>query len=88
VAFAAAAGGFLYVAHFVPPLLALVVLRRRSGREAPAPAFATPLPGLVLPLAFAACAVLLAGSGVTGAAVGLGWLAAGLAGHRLGVVRR
>jgi basic amino acid/polyamine antiporter, APA family len=88
VAFAAAAGGFLYVAHFVPPLLALVLLRRRSGREAPAPAFATPLPGLVLSLAFAACAVLLAGSGVTGAAVGLGWLAAGLAGHRLVAARR
>lgn len=80
VAFAAAAGGFLYVAHFVPPLAALVVLRRRGQGT---PAFATPLPGAVLPMAFAACAVLLAGSGVTGAAGGLGWLAAGLACHRL-----
>jgi len=81
VAFAASAGGFLYVAHFVPPLVALVVLHRRG--KALAPAFATPLPGAILPLAFAACVVLLAGSGAAGAAGGLGWLALGLAGHRL-----
>jgi len=80
VAFAAAAGGFLYVLHFVPPLVALVVLRRRHDA---APAFRTPLPAVVLPLAFAAAAVLVAASGTTGAAAGLGWLAAGLAAHRL-----
>jgi basic amino acid/polyamine antiporter, APA family len=79
VALAAAVGGFLYVLHFVPPLVALVVLRRRGG---PRPAFSTPAPAVVLPLALAACAVLVAAGGVTGAVGGLGWLAVGMIGRR------
>jgi basic amino acid/polyamine antiporter, APA family len=77
----AAAGGFLYVLHFVVPLAALVVLRRRAGT--PPVAFRTPLPRVTLPLAFAACAALIVASGATGAAAGGGWLALGLAGYRL-----
>jgi APA family basic amino acid/polyamine antiporter len=77
----AAAGGFLYVLHFVVPLAALVVLRRRAG-AAPA-AFRTPLPWATLPLAFAACALLMVASGATGVAIGGSWLALGLAGYRL-----
>jgi APA family basic amino acid/polyamine antiporter len=79
VAFAAAAGGFLYVLHFVPPLVALVVLRRRGGDR---PAFETPAPRLLIPLAFVASAALLAASGPTGLAFGSGWLLLGLALHR------
>ena len=77
VAASAAAGGFLYVLHFLPPLAALVVLRRRPAGERPA--FATPAPRLVLPLAFAASAGLLLTSGRTGVAFGTAWLLLGLA---------
>ena len=80
LSFAASAGGFLYVLHFVVPLVALVALRRR-GRMPPA-AFRTPAPRLVLPLAFGACAVLLVASGADGAAGGLGLLALGAASAR------
>jgi APA family basic amino acid/polyamine antiporter len=73
----AAAGGFLYVLHFVPPLVALVALRRRFPGDRPA--FATPAPRLVLPLAFAASAVLVVASGRTGFALGTAWLLTGLA---------
>jgi len=79
VAFAAAAGGFLYVLHFVPPLVALVVLRRRGGAR---PAFTTPAPRLLIPLAFVVSATLVAASGTTGLAVGSAWLLVGLALHR------
>lgn len=78
----AAAGGFLYVLHFVPPLAALVALYRRGEGRA---AFRTPAPWLLLPLAFASCAALLVASGTAGAAVGVAWLAVGLTaatGHR------
>jgi len=78
VAFAAAAGGFLYVLHFVPPLAALVVLRRRGGTR---PTFTTPAPRLLIPLAFAASAALVAASGTTGLVFGSGWLLVGLAVH-------
>jgi APA family basic amino acid/polyamine antiporter len=76
VAASAAAGGFLYVLHFVPPLVALVVLRRQpaAGR----PAFATPAPRLVLPLAFVASAALLVAAGRTGFALGTAWVLVGL----------
>jgi APA family basic amino acid/polyamine antiporter len=77
VSFAASVGGFLYVLHFVVPLVVLVTLRRR-GDQAPA-AFRTPAPRVVLPLAFASCALLLVASGADGVAGGLGWLAVGVA---------
>jgi APA family basic amino acid/polyamine antiporter len=78
VSFAAAAGGLLYVLHFLPPLVALVLLRRRGGER---PAFTTPAPRLLLPLAFAAAAALALVSGPTGLASGGGWLLLGLAAH-------
>lgn len=82
----ASAGGFLYVLHFVVPLAALVALRRRGGLAAAT--FRTPAPQLVLPLAFAACAVLLVAGGTDGAAGGLGWLAVGVAGYGAAAKRR
>jgi basic amino acid/polyamine antiporter, APA family len=78
VRLATTAGGFLYVLHFVPPLLALVLLRRRDGGR---PAFATPLPRLVIPLALLASAGLAVASGRTGFAVGGAWLVVGAAVH-------
>ena len=79
VRFAATAGGFLYVLHFVPPLIALVLLRRRQGGERPA--FTTPAPRVLVPLAFAASTALVVASGRTGLVVGSAWLLAGLAVH-------
>ncbi|MGI8872983.1 MAG: APC family permease [Egibacteraceae bacterium] len=84
VAFAAAVGGFLFVLHFVPPLAALAVLRRRRGQ--PRPAFTTPAPRVALPVAFASSAALASASGTTGILFGVGWLAVGLVAygvHRL-----
>jgi basic amino acid/polyamine antiporter, APA family len=78
VSFAAAAGGVLYVLHFLPPLVALVLLRRRGGEP---PAFTTPAPRLLLPLGFVAAAALALASGPTGLASGGGWLLLVLAGH-------
>jgi len=75
VALAAAVGGFLYVLHFLFTLVALVILRRRGG---PSPAFRTPAPRVVLPLAFGGCLVLLVASGWMGVLGGLGWLCIGL----------
>ncbi len=75
VALAAAIGGFLYVLHFVFPLVALVILRRRGG---PAPAFSTPIPRVVLPIAFGGCLLLLVTSGWIGISGGLAWLLVGL----------
>jgi APA family basic amino acid/polyamine antiporter len=74
VELAAAVGGFLYVLHYLPPLIALVLVRRRGGAE---PAFRTPYPGLVLPLAFGSALVLLVASGAIGWGVGLAWLGIG-----------
>jgi APA family basic amino acid/polyamine antiporter len=85
VRLAAAIGGFLYVLHFVPPLVALVVLRRRGEGD---PAFLTPWPRVVVPLAFGACAALLVAGGVVGAAGGVAWLGLGLAARSLSRVRR
>lgn len=85
VSFVASVGGFIYVCHFVVPLVALVVLRRRGVGGS---AFTTPARWLVLPMAFLACAVLLAASGVRGAAGGLGWLAIGAAGYAVAVRRK
>ena len=75
VGLAAAVGGFLYVLHFLFPLLALVILRRRGG---PSPAFRTPAPRVILPLAFGGCLLLLVTSGWTGVLGGFGWLSVGL----------
>jgi APA family basic amino acid/polyamine antiporter len=71
----ASVGGFLYVLHFMFPLVALVVLRRRGGQQ---PAFRVPAPWVVLPLAFAGCVLLIVTSGWTGVMGGLGWLLIGL----------
>lgn len=71
----ASIGGFLYVLHFLFPLVALLILRRRGG---PPPAFRTPVPWLVLPLAFAGSVLLLITSGWTGILAGLAWLTGGL----------
>jgi APA family basic amino acid/polyamine antiporter len=81
VRFSASAGGFLYVLHFVVPLIALVALRRRG--ELGTAAFRTPAPRLVLPLAFVGCAALLVAGGAEGAAGGLGWLCLGGAGYQV-----
>src|SRR5437588_9038390 len=75
VALVATVGGFLYVLHFLFTLVALVILRRRVG---PPPAFRTPAPRIVLPLAFAGCLLLLVTSGWTGVLGGLSWLCIGL----------
>lgn len=75
VELAAAVGGFLYVLHFLFTLVALVILRRRGG---PTPAFRTPAPRIVLPLAFGGCLFLLMTSGWVGTLSSLGWLSLGL----------
>ena len=80
VALATSVGGFLYVLHFLPPVVAVLVLRRRGEG---AVAFRTPLPRVVVPLAFGASTLLVVASGATGAFGGLTWLAAGLVGYRL-----
>jgi APA family basic amino acid/polyamine antiporter len=85
VAVASAAGGFLFVLHFVPPLIALVVLRRRGGDR---PRFATPLPWIVLPLAFATSGLLIVASGVVGIAVGGAWLLLGGVAYAVHIRRR
>jgi len=64
-------GGFLYVLHFAVPLVASVALGRRG--QLGSAAFRTPAPGLALPLAFAACAVLIVASAADSAAGGRGW---------------
>jgi basic amino acid/polyamine antiporter, APA family len=74
---AAAVGGVLYVLHFAVPLAGLVALRRRGVGE---PAFTTPAPRLVIPLALAACGELLVASGLAGAGGALAWLALGALG--------
>ncbi|GAB1575794.1 APC family permease [Bordetella petrii] len=71
---ATAVGGFLYVAHFLPPLLVLLKLRQRGG---PPPAFRMPCPALLLPLAFAMSLVMLVSSGWIGLLGGLAWMALG-----------
>lgn len=74
-----AIGGFLYVMHFIPPLLVLARLRQGGG---PPPTFRMPFPSALLPLAFAMSLVLLASSGVTGLLGGAAWIALGLAFRR------
>lgn len=76
VSMSSSTGGFLYVLHFVPPLLALVRLRRDQSGERPA--FSTPAPRILVPLAFACSAGLLVASGFTGVTIGSAWLLAGV----------
>jgi APA family basic amino acid/polyamine antiporter len=80
----ASIGGFLYVLHFVVPLVALVALRRS---QAAASAFETPLPKLVIPVAFIGCAALVAASGLDGIAGGSAWLGLGLVAYGLHLTR-
>ncbi len=70
-----AVGGFLYVTHFIPPLLVLIKLRQRGG---PPPAFRMPFASVLLPLAFAMSMVMLLSSGITGLIGGLVWLGIGV----------
>jgi APA family basic amino acid/polyamine antiporter len=76
VSMSASTGGFLYVLHFVPPLIALIQLRR--GQSGTRPAFSTPVPWLLVPLALAGSAGLLVASGVTGMTIGSAWLLVGV----------
>jgi APA family basic amino acid/polyamine antiporter len=76
VSMSSSTGGFLYVLHFVPPLLALVRLRRDNAGERPA--FSTPAPRILVPLAFACSAGLLIASGFTGVTIGSAWLLVGV----------
>jgi APA family basic amino acid/polyamine antiporter len=69
-----AIGGWLYVLHFVVPLVVLCVLRSRGSST---PGFRTPLARLVIPAAFLACAVLLVASGPTGMIGGALWVLLG-----------
>jgi APA family basic amino acid/polyamine antiporter len=87
IGFAASAGGFLYVLHFLLPLFAMVALRRRRQLRPPR-GMRTPWPRLTLPLAFLSCGALLAASGLTGAAAGIGWLSLGALGYSVTGPRR
>ncbi|KVQ55267.1 amino acid transporter [Burkholderia territorii] len=72
---ATAVGGFLYVLHFLPPLVVLVTLRRDKSVS---PAFRMPLPRILLPLAFVMTVLLLVASGTRGVAGGAVWIVIGL----------
>src|SRR5262249_46847727 len=80
----AAVGSFLYVLQFVLPLVALIVVRRRSRTI---PSFRTPAPNLVIPLALGGCLLLLVGalstSGPEGMGAGLGWLTIGIVAYAI-----
>ncbi|MDR5856899.1 hypothetical protein P9239_04945 [Caballeronia sp. LZ062] len=73
---ATAVSGFLYVLHFIPPLLVLLQLRRRDSAS---PAFETPLPQSILPSAFAMTVLLLVASGMKGITGGIIWIGIGAA---------
>jgi APA family basic amino acid/polyamine antiporter len=74
----ATAGSFLYILQFVFPLIALVLVRSRSKTV---PSFRTPVPRLILPLAFTGCLLLLWASGQKGIEASSYWLVAGLVIH-------
>jgi APA family basic amino acid/polyamine antiporter len=75
VSVSSSTGGFLYVLHFLLPLIALMWLRREKSR--PRSAFTTPIPWLLVPVAFAGCVCLLIASGGTGSVIGTIWIALG-----------
>jgi APA family basic amino acid/polyamine antiporter len=91
VPLSAAIGGFLYVMHYLPPLISLVHLRWQKPQSTTGtsttsvPAFVTPVPSLVLPLAFCGCFVLLVGTGPSGILGGGIWIALGIAYRMIGV---
>lgn len=74
-------GSMLYVLQFVFPLVALMIVQRRASTRA-SPAFRTPTPWLVLPLALGGCVLLIisavTASGLWGISLEGGWVAAGL----------
>src|SRR5207245_10414719 len=64
VVLAATIGGFLYVFHFVFPIAAVVVLRRRERKVKPSrSSFRLPAGWIVLPLSFASFSCLLVARG-------------------------
>src|SRR5262249_47913643 len=75
IALSAAVGGFLYVLHYVLPLVGLIRVRMRGD---PRPAFVTPAVCLILPLAFGGCGLLLCARGAAGAIGGVTWILLGL----------
>ena len=78
VVLVATIGGFLYVFHFVFPIAAVMVLRRRERKANPSrSSFRVPAGLIVLPLAFVACAILIVASGLIGISVGSFWLGLG-----------
>jgi APA family basic amino acid/polyamine antiporter len=74
----AGVGGFLYVLHFVLPLITLIVLRRRGGT---ASGFRTPAAPVVLTLALAICAVFLGSTGWRVSLAGVAWVVVGVAAY-------
>jgi APA family basic amino acid/polyamine antiporter len=86
---AAKIGGFLYVSHFVSPLIVLIVLRRRAAAgDGRAPGFQVPLVNVVLPIAFLACAGLLIAGGGLGVVGGVSWLVVGVAYQSIVIARK
>ena len=71
VSLSAQVGGFLYVCQFLLSLISLAFLHRKQKAT---PAFRTPFPKIVLPLACGACLVLLASSGTFGIIGGAAWM--------------
>ncbi|OLL70161.1 amino acid transporter [Pseudonocardia sp. Ae263_Ps1] len=70
-------GGFLYVLHFVFPLVVLVVTRRRRLPRNDDD-FRVPAVRFLMPLAFAACGALLLTSGPVGIIGGSVWVLVGI----------
>lgn len=72
-----AVGGFLYVLHFVFPLVVLVATRRRklptNGDD-----FRVPAVRVLMPLAFVACGALILTSGPVGIVGGSAWILFGV----------
>jgi APA family basic amino acid/polyamine antiporter len=77
---AAKIGGFLYVLHFVFPLIGLIVVKRRN-LPSDERRFRVPMVEIVLPLAFTACVALFIASGVVGLVGAVTWLVLGLVAH-------
>ncbi|MBV9279727.1 MAG: amino acid permease [Chloroflexi bacterium] len=85
IAAAASIGASLYALHYAFPLVGLARLKLR---RTPTTSFRTPAPGILLPLAGAACLLLLAATGWVGTVGGLSWLFVGLLAYVGGCVVR